>query len=405
MAIADHIFQMDNPIQTYAWGSRTAIADLMGQKSPSAQPQAEIWMGAHPKAPSKVWCEERWQPLDQLISQYPVEMLGAKVAHRFDSTLPYLFKVLAIGQPLSIQAHPDKKQAIEGFRRENLENIDLDAPNRNYKDQHHKPECICALTPFWGACGFRTLPEMIALLGPVWPLPYNHVLTTLSRSFNPKGLRLLFQQLMHMKDKERKEMVALLVENALKLKENNIAYDWIVRLNDRYPGDVGVLSPLLLNLIQLDPGEAIFLPSKQLHAYLDGLGIELMANSDNVLRGGLTPKYVDVDELMAILDFNPQRPDKLAYRVEKGAEKSFHSPAEEFALCELSTTDSAPCQSGNRRKGAEIVLCVEGSAVIKKLTSKDEIIIEQGRSVFVPACVTGYSIQGNARLFKASVNV
>lgn len=405
MTAADHILRMENPIQSYAWGSRTAIAELMGHRSPTAQPQAEIWMGAHPKAPSKVWYEERWQSLNQLIFQYPVEMLGAKVAHRFDSTLPYLFKVLAVGQPLSIQAHPDKKQAVDGFRRENLQNIKLDAPNRNYKDQHHKPECICALTPFWGACGFRTLPEMMALLGPVWPLPYNHFLTTLSQSFNPKGLRLLFQQLMHMDDKERNVIIALVVEKALKLKGKDSAYDWIVRLNDRYPGDIGVLSPLLLNLIQLEPGEAIFLPAKQLHVYLDGLGIELMANSDNVLRGGLTPKYVDIDELMAILDFDPHRPDKLAHRFEGQTGKIFESPTEEFVLAELATTDNGPYQTVKRTNGPEILLCVEGSAMIKKVNSSEEIIIEQGRSVFVPASVDGYLIQGNAKLFKASANL
>lgn len=377
----------------------------MGQDVPTARPQAEIWMGAHPKSPSKVWCEGRWQSLHQLIAQYPREMLGSDVAERFDNTLPYLFKVLAAGEPLSIQAHPDKKQARDGFRRENLQGVAVDAANRNYKDDQHKPECMCALTPFWGLCGFRSLTDMMSITGPVWPLSYNALLTVLTQSFNQKGFHPLFEKLMRLEVKSRKALVAQVVEKALKLKNKNFAYDWITRLNEKYPGDIGVISPLLLNVIKLEPGDAIFLPARQMHAYLDGLGVELMANSDNVLRGGLTPKYVDVDELINILDFNPHTPAKLACRSRRDTVCTYPSPAEEFVLAELTPAIDRPYVSENRRIGPEVILCIEGSARISRTDKGDDVAIAQGHSVFVPSIVDGYTIKGDARLFRAGVNL
>jgi mannose-6-phosphate isomerase len=405
MTAVDHIFAMDNPIQSYAWGSRTAIGELMGHVVPTAKPQAEIWMGAHPKAPSKVLYEDRWQPLHQLIAQYPQDMLGNNVAKRFDNTLPYLFKVLAAGEPLSIQAHPDKHQAQDGYQRENLQGIALDAANRNYKDDQHKPECICALTTFWGLCGFRSLADMMTIIGPVWPLSYNYVLNVLTQSFNQKGFQLLFEKLMRLEVKARKVLVENIVENVQKLYDKNIAYDWIIKLNDKYPGDIGVISPLLLNIIKLEPGDAIFLPARQLHAYLDGLGVELMANSDNVLRGGLTPKYVDVDELIKILDFSPHEPDKLVCHNHGDTECIYHSPVQEFALSELTPTMDNPYKIKKRSNGPEVILCIEGTANITRIDKGDDITIEKGHSVFVPSIVNGYKIKGDARLFRAGANL
>jgi mannose-6-phosphate isomerase len=401
----DGILKMDNPIQPYAWGSRTAIAALMGRACPTDEPQAEIWMGAHPKAPSTVRFGGRRQPLDRLIDQYPLDMLGAAVTHRFGSTLPYLLKVLAVAQPLSIQAHPDKRQAREGFERETRLGIKLDATERNYKDNQHKPECICAVTPFWGACGFRTPTEMVSLLGPVWPRAYRPLLSSLSRSVDPEGFRIFFEKLMHLETRQRQLMVHDIVVNTKKLKNKSNAYHWVVTLHQKYPDDIGVLSPLLLNLIQLAPGQALFLPARQLHAYLDGLGIELMANSDNVLRGGLTPKHIDVAELLAILDFNPHPPEILDGCIERRMETVYASSAEEFILSTVTISADRPYQPENKIKGPEIILCIEGSAVIKTLHSDDETIIEQGRSVFIPAAAGMYHVSGEAKLFKAAVNL
>jgi len=401
----DRIYKMQNTIQAYPWGSRTAIAELMGATSPTPQPQAELWMGAHPKAPSKIYLDGRWQPLNQLIAQYPHELLGPKVAKRFDNQLPFLFKVLAAAEPLSIQAHPDRRQAKAGFERENREGVALDAPQRNFRDDQHKPECLCALTVFSGLCGFRSLTEVVNLIGPVWPLQYNHALTMLTNAFNPKGLQNFFQHLMHMDEKKRKDLVRRVVEQAETKREADRSYEWIVRLSHKYPGDIGVLTPLLLNVIDLQPGEAIFLPARQLHAYLEGVGIEVMANSDNVLRGGLTSKHVDIAELIRILDFAPRVPNLLTYRANGNIEQTFDMPAEEFELTSLAPTTGTPYSIRARAQKPEIILCVEGAADIRWRKQADMLAIEKGDSVFVPASVDGYTIEGHAQMYKVSVNL
>lgn len=399
----DSIFKMLNTVQHYAWGSHTAIAEMMGWDAPAAHPEAEVWMGAHPKAPSKVWHEQRWQPLDQLIAQYPDEMLGPSVAKHFNNQLPYLFKLLAAGEPLSIQAHPDKKQAQAGCRFENSKGIPLDSPRRNYKDNQHKPECICALTTFWGLCGFRSLAEMMALIGPVWPAKFNYLLKPIEQSFNSAGLKRLFERLMSLGQPQREQLVTPIVEQALMQRDKGPAYEWIVRLNQIYPGDIGVLSPLLLNLIKMEPGEAVFLPARQLHAYLEGFGIELMANSDNVLRGGLTPKHIDVPELIKILDFEPRTPKILQPPGKMETAFSYDVPAEEFTLSSIQPTVQKPYTTHASAGGPEIIICTDGLATICSAKACCDIKIEQGQSVFVPAAIDDYTIKGHARLYKASV--
>lgn len=405
MTATDQILKMQNPIQSYAWGSHTAIAKLMGKNTPTHRPEAELWMGAHPHAPSSAWYKDRWQPLDQIIAQFPEEMLGTAVAGRFSNQLPYLLKVLAVDKPLSIQAHPDKHQAEEGFQKENTKSIALDSPFRNYKDDHHKPECLCALTQFWGLCGFRSLAEMLLLIAPVWPLRHRHVLTVLKNALNPDGLQRFFHYLMGLDERPRKEIVARIVANTGQLKNQCWAYDWIIKLNKKFPGDIGVLSPLLLNVIKLEPGEALFLPSRQLHAYLCGLGIELMANSDNVLRCGLTVKHIDLPELIKILDFTPRPPEILTMQVKNATESVFPSPAEEFTLAELVCDEKVPHRVRHRKKGPEIILCIDGSANISWMKNSGQMRISHGQSVFVPSIVDNYTIRGNSRLYKVTANL
>lgn len=401
----DSILKMQNTVQHYAWGSHTAIAEMMGCDAPTAHPEAEVWMGTHPKAPSKVWYGQRWQPLDQLIAQYPNEMLGPEVAKRFNKQLPYLFKLLAAGEPLSIQAHPDKKQAQEGYRLENLKGVALDSPLRNYKDNQHKPECMCALTTFWGLCGFRSLAQMMALIGPVWPAKFNYLLKSIEQSFNSGGLKRFFEGLMGLGPPQREQLVTQIVDQVLLLSDKDPAYEWIDQLNQKYPVDIGVLSPLLLNVIKMEPGEAVFLPARQLHAYLEGFGIELMANSDNVLRGGLTPKHIDVAELIKILDFEPRIPKLLQPPDKMETEYSYDVPAEEFALSSIQSTAQKPCTIQASAGRPEIIICIDGQATICSAKECCDIKIEQGQSVFVPAAIDGYTIKGQARLYKASVNL
>ncbi len=399
-----HIMKMRNPIQTYAWGSHSAIAKLMGQDSPSHQPQAELWMGAHPKSPSEVWFKGKWNSLLEHIDDHPQELLGVEVADRFDKTLPYLFKVLAAAEPLSIQAHPDAQQALEGFRRENLQGLPLTDPKRNYRDNRPKPECMCALTPFTGLCGFRLPQEISALCEPVWPRKKGHFLSHMDRPSHREALKDFFLSLMQLDAASTADLTARVAQKADRNKEIDGIYGWIARLYEKYPGDIGVLAPLFLNLIRLEPGEALFLPARQLHAYLDGLGIELMANSDNVLRGGLTPKHIDIRELMRILDFNPYRPEVLSPRSKSETEGIYPSTTDAFSLSRLVITRGHPHFVEGRREGPEILLGVEGTAEIQQFEGANALSIAKGESVFVPAAVDGYRVTGDAKLFKASVN-
>ncbi|MFO7496335.1 MAG: mannose-6-phosphate isomerase, class I, partial [Desulfobacterales bacterium] len=375
---------MQNTIQPYAWGSRTAIAALRGEPLPSAGPQAELWIGAHPKAPSLVRVDRRWVPLPELIAADPVGVLGAAAAARFDGQLPYLLKVLAAERPLSIQAHPSRDQAREGFARENRLKIPLDAPHRNYRDANHKPECLCALTPFWGVSGFRAVPEILARLEPLLASRAAGPLADLAHRDACDGLRNLFTWLMTLPATEREPLVAAAAAQAAVLADRDPAFGWVARLQAEYPGDAGVLAPLLLNLVRLAPGEALFLPAGELHAYLQGVGIELMANSDNVLRGGLTPKHVDLPELLRVLTFEERKIEVLRPAAAGPCEGRYASRAEEFQLAVL-TVDGDRVSSGPAPRSVEVLLCVEGEGRLGDLAGEGDLAVRQGQSALVPA--------------------
>ena len=340
---------LKNTVQNYAWGSLTAIPELLGERNRSLEPRAELWMGAHPKASSFVNYNGQWLPLTELIARYPREILGNDVALAFGNKLPYLFKVLAAAKPLSIQAHPSLNQAKEGFARETDLGIDLDAPNRNYKDDNHKPECICALSPFWAMSGFRNIPDILAMLGKNCPVGLAAELELLKKHPDSEGLKRFFTNLMTMDSQRQKRVVEEAVRNAHRYSEEDSAFHWMTRLSNEYPSDIGILAPLLLNLIELKPGEALFLPAGELHAYLEGVGLELMANSDNVLRGGLTPKHIDVPELLKVLSFKP-RPVNILEAVKKNKnERVYASAADEFVLTVVSASAGSPYQSSESR--------------------------------------------------------
>lgn len=395
---------LKNTIQEYAWGSYTAIPDLLGYDSPAGSPQAELWMGAHPKAPSLVKCDGRWISLLELIEQNPEDILGKKVAEKFNSRLPYLFKVLAAAKPLSIQAHPSRSQAIKGFERENRLGIPLDAGNRNYKDDNHKPECICALTPFWALNGFRKIPEMLSLMEQAGPQGLEGEIKELRNKPDSRGLKSFFQALMTMSRRRQKQIIDDALKNAQKLSQENQVFKWMINLQHEYPDDIGIFAPILLNLICLEPGQAMFLPAGELHAYLDGVGIELMANSDNVLRGGLTPKHVDVSALLHVLNFKERKIDILPKEFINGCEEIYHSQAEEFILS-IITVKNGTSYASPAKRSVEIVLCTEGKATITDMEKGDIIILVKGSSIIIPAAVAEYCLDGEATLYKASVPV
>ena len=324
---------------------------------------------------------------------------------RFGRRLPFLFKVLAAGRPLSIQAHPNSRQAREGFDRENSAGIALDAPHRNFKDDQHKPECICALTPFWGMCGFRSAAAIEALALPVWPSGQRTGLELLGKMTESAGIKEFFTFLMGMDPLTRSALVGHVTDRAAALEDQNAAYAWILRLNAQYPRDIGVLAPLLLNTIQLQPGQALFLPAGQLHAYLEGLGMELMANSDNVLRGGLTPKHVDVPELLSVLDFEPYRVEILQPRDSSPAENIYASSVEEFVLSVFQTSKGDPFHCSDRPPGPQILFCLQGEAEVQWPQSTNRMTVRKGQAVFIPHAVREYFLRGEAKFYKAAVNL
>jgi mannose-6-phosphate isomerase len=393
---------LQNTIQEYAWGSLTAIPQLLGKANSKNIPQAELWMGAHPKAPSKVEYNNQWISLLELIDKNPETLLGKTTTQKFNGTLPYLFKVLAAARPLSIQAHPSLKQAKNGFKRENAEGIPLNAPHRNYRDDNHKPECIFALTSFWAVCGFRNPLEIITYFKKMGLDHLKKELNALEQNQGPGGLKQFFSFLMSLDGNQCRSIISEAAKNMRAVAAEDPAFGWVRRLSTEYPDDIGIFAPILLNLVCLEPGQAMFLDAGQLHAYLDGTGIELMANSDNVLRGGLTPKHVDVPELLEVLDFNEHTLAFIEPLNIDPCETIYPCPADEFMLSMIVLKPNDRYKS-KRQRSAEILLCTDGSAELKDVGTGHKIPLNKGASVIVPSAVNGYEMRGNAIIYKASV--
>ena len=394
------VFVLENPVQNYAWGSRTAIADLLGRPAPSALPEAELWIGAHPKAPSRVVAPAGLGTLDRVIQDDPVDILGHEVCDRFGNELPFLLKVLAAAEPLSIQAHPNQEQARRGWARENAEGVPLDAPRRNYRDLNHKPELVSALSAFTALKGFRPLDDVARNLQPVARPEIAPELGRLSREQNPLALRALFARLLTLDTEEQGPVIKRATGEAARRRAADPAWEWVARLLTHYPADVSALAPLYLNLVTLAPGEALYLPARELHTYLEGTAIEIMANSDNVLRGGLTPKHVDVPELLATLVFEGRGPEVLKPTEASPGERVYRTPAREFELGLVEVDPARPFRPAAGR-GVEILLGLEGAP---RLEAADEsLVVGRGRTVLVPAATPSYEISGAGRVARARV--
>jgi len=393
---------LENPVQAYAWGSRTFIPDLLGEVSPAADPIAELWMGAHPRAPSVVLLRNERISLLDLIRSRPIDILGESVARRFSNDLPFLFKVLAAAEPLSIQAHPNRDQAREGFANENRQNIPLNAFNRNYKDQNHKPEIICALEPFWALKGFRRVEDIILFMDKIAAGALEKDLNALRGRPDQEGLKTFFRALTVMEKAPRNRVLMEVREKCEALADNDPAFKWVIKLCETYPDDIGTLSPILLNLVHLQTGEAMNIPAGELHAYLEGAGIELMANSDNVLRGGLTPKHVEVSELLNILTFKAGKVSLLQPDHRAGCEGVYETAADEYNLSVLDIHEGDVFKSPKKRS-VEIMICIEGDARITDLGPGDVLSIKKGTSFIVPAAVEQYQIEGKTKIYKAAV--
>lgn len=379
-----------NSVQNYAWGSKTALTELYGIANPQQQPMAELWMGAHPKSSSQVVdANGQTVSLRDVIEKHKSTLLGDAVAERFGE-LPFLFKVLCAAQPLSIQVHPNKRNSETGFARENAAGIPLDAAERNYKDPNHKPELVFALTPFLAMNAFREFSEIVSLLQPV--AGAHTAIAHFLENPNAERLSELFAGLLNMQGEEKSRALAIL-KAAL---ENQQGEPWqtIRLIAEFYPDDSGLFSPLLLNVVKLNPGEAMFLFAETPHAYLQGVALEGMANSDNVLRAGLTPKYIDIPELVANVRFDAKPANQLLTTPEKnGAELDFPIPVDDFAfsLHDLSAQETPVAQ-----QSAAILFCVEGEAVLSK--GEQRLVLKPGESAFISAAESPIMVSGVGRL-------
>jgi mannose-6-phosphate isomerase len=339
--MADAIFPIDGVVRDYAWGSPTFIPHLLGVE-PDGSPAAELWFGAHAGGPSPAL----GSTLDEVIAADPERLLGAEVAARFDGRLPFLLKVLAADKALSIQVHPDLAQARAGFDTERQ--ADLPSDQSNYTDANHKPELLCALTPFEAMCGFRPVAKTLAVLDELAMPELDFVADALG---GPDGLRRAFTAVLEHDDPASlSDAVA-----ARATPDGPLRAAWIAAHD--FPGDIGVVVTVLLNYRRLEPGEAIYLGAGNVHGYLRGSGVEIMANSDNVLRCGLTSKRIDVPELLKITDFS-----ELAEPLWPADGDTFRVPVPDFALRQLDG-GRVDLEPGDPR----IVLCVEGTTEVEGL--------------------------------------
>jgi mannose-6-phosphate isomerase len=313
-----------------------------------------------------------------------------------------LFKVLAAAEPLSIQAHPNREQAREGFLRENGQKIPLNAPNRNYKDENHKPEIICALKPMWALKGFRKIEEIIVLLDIIGAPALKNLLLPHKRQPDGKGLKGFFTHLVMQKRERQSRIVNEVIGCSEKYSGAEPEFEWVNKLNKEYPGDIGALSPLFLRLVRLQPGEAMYIPAGELHSYLDGAGIELMAKSDNVLRCGLTAKHMDAPELLKILNFTSTETDILRPERQESGESIYPTACEEFMLSVISLHGDSVFESPGKR-GVEMMICIEGDFQVTDLGSGDPLSLVKGNSIIIPAGVERYLIEGEGTIYKASV--
>ena len=397
------VLRLHGGVQHYAWGSTDVIPDLIGEPNPDGEPCAELWLGAHPDLPAEVDLGAGKVGLDRLLAACPERLLGEQTALRYGE-LPYLLKVLSAAVPLSIQAHPDRAQAEAGYAREEASGIPLSAPHRNYKDMNHKPEALVALTEFYALRGFRPLEEIAALAGEV--PEFAPLLAEFEAT--PAGLQALYRRLM---TAEQGVVDAALAPLLRRLRHEAPADPsergyWTLEADRRFSRDGhhdrGLFSVWLLNLMRLAPGEGIYLPAGNLHAYLRGTGMELMANSNNVLRGGLTPKHVDVDELLDVVTFRGGAPAVLRPEV-RGPESVYRTPAEEFELRRIELPAGGEWHSGPEH-GADILIVTAADADIVVESAGRLLGLARGESLFAPAGVP-YSLrtESPATVFRATV--
>ncbi len=392
------LYRLQNIIQDYAWGSTTSMKELFGIANNEGRPQAEMWMGAHPNGCSTVEKGNKSILLSDLINENPAQVLGNRVYRQFGE-LPYLLKILAADKPLSIQVHPKKSKAAAGFARESALGLPINAVNRNYKDANHKPELVYALTPYKAMNGFRVIDDIITLFEQANVELLSEQIAELKTNPDSEHLQAFFKCLMSLegklKDKALDQLMTSIEEKGTD-EAAQCAFATIKDFAKEYPGDIGLFSPLLLNLIVLQPGEAMFLEAETPHAYIKGTGVEVMANSDNVLRAGLTPKYMDIPELVANTQFTSIPYDDLRTEpVVAGNTEQFPVPVPDFAI-QVSTLKDDTIT--NQTDSAEILLCLNGEVTV---SSNDiELTLKPAESAFIEAQAKCYQLAGKGKIVR-----
>jgi mannose-6-phosphate isomerase len=407
-------------VRLYPWGSRRGIAELQGRPVPAADPEAELWMGAHPSGPSGL--ARRADKLDAFIAADPDRELGPQVVARFGPRLPFLLKVLSAAQALSIQVHPSREQAQAGFRADNDRGLALDDPARNYVDDWPKPELLCALTPFEVVAGLRTpadaagilralaVPELQPLAADLAPsaaqeaepppadLEAEPPPADLEAEPAPADLARVLGVILDWPDPDRLvgDVLAACGPLAAGTGPYAEACAAALRVADDHPGDLGLVAMLLMRHLVLQPGQALFMAAGGLHAYLEGTGIEVLANSDNVIRAGLTPKHIDVPELLKLLDPAVTVPILSPRTVAEGI-SSYDSPAPEFRLYRL---DLAATPLELPGTGPRILLCVDGAVALH--SESGSVFLDQGESCFISAADAPVRAAGPAHAFLAA---
>jgi len=369
---------LDSPIRDYAWGSRTVLARLQGRPAPSAGPEAELWVGAHPGAPSTLDGEDGPVSLAEAVAAAPTGWLGAESVARFGPRLPFLMKVLAADAPLSLQAHPDLEHARERFA----------AGDPSYVDANHKPELLVAIEPFDALCGFRDPHRSADALEALGGAALAPVVAHLRRGELADAVELLLTW-----PGKRADLVALVTAGGEQAPAADLAL--VRRLAAHYPSDPGVLVALLLNPVHLEPGDAVWMPAGNLHSYLGGAGVEIMAASDNVLRGGLTPKRVDVGELLQVLRFEVlQDPVVKPVEVAPGV-VTWPVPIDDFSLHRVTRPTRL------RLDGPVLALCTAGAITIGDATGV--VSLTPGRAAVGPAGAGPLMIAGAGEVYVGSL--
>lgn len=394
---------IDPVLQHYAWGSTTAIPEALGSV-PDGTPVAEAWFGAHSSAPSPVRADDGPRTLDRYVARDPRLTLGEDVVARFGGRLPYLLKLVAAAAPLSLQVHPTREQAAAGFDAEEARGLALDDPRRSYKDRNHKPELVYALSHFEALVGFRAPRRTAEILAGVDHPVAKRLLELVTTDTTSEGMRAAFTELVGPDTRPAPEDVDALAQVfARRLRDGSPSPRTdraVATLAAAYPGDPGAVTAVLLNPVTLRPGEACFVPAGAVHAYLQGSAIEVMANSDNVLRAGLTSKHVDIPELLRTVDCVAAPPIRIAAERSFDATEVFYAPVDDFELSVTRLTDGRPARLPGG--GPRIVLCLEGACSLSA-DGGGHHELQSGQAVFVEAADGPLVVQGFGQLVQASV--